>query len=56
MSERYSVNGQLVDIPEEEKNNFLRDYPNAERVNEFDVEGEKYFIPQSEQEKKELMI
>ena len=50
MSERYSVNGQLVDIPEEEKNNFLRDYPNAERVNEFDVEGEKYFIPLSEQE------
>ena len=50
MSERYLINGQIVDIPKEIKNNFLQNYPNAERGNEFDVDGEKYFIPLSKQE------
>jgi hypothetical protein len=46
---RYFANNKFYDIPDEEVNDFLADFPNAETVNKYRVGDKTYKIPKSEE-------
>ena len=45
MKKRYSVDGKIYEIPDNESDSFLADFPHAVEVKHYDVEGKAYEIP-----------
>lgn len=45
MKKRYSINGQIYEIPDSEAGAFLKDNPQAVEVKNFNVQGKEYEIP-----------